>query len=130
MSIPPTLFDINPNSGVPIYRQLIDQVHALMGGARLREGDFLPIVRQVARVASVNPMTVYKAYSLLETEGTVQRVRGQGMRVMALSVDGTLRQRQKQLRELLKPALHRARQLGLNKRQTRAVIDRLIEELP
>jgi len=130
MPAPPTSFDINPNSGVPIYRQLIDQVHALVVGGRLREGDFLPSVRRVARAASINPMTVSKAYARLEAEGTVQRVRGQGMRVTAPSVDGSPRQRQMQLRELLKPVLHRARQLGLNERQTRAVIDRLLKELP
>ncbi len=129
MAVPPIPFDINPNSGVPIYRQLIDQVYALVAGGRLREGDFLPSVRRVARAASVNPMTVSKAYAQLEVEGTVRRVRGQGMRVATPSSGGTLRQRQKQLRELLKPALHRARQLGLNERQTRAVIDRLLEEL-
>ncbi len=129
MSGPSITFDINPNSGVPIYRQLIDQVHALVAGGRLQEGDYLPSVRHVARAASVNPMTVSKAYAQLEGEGTVERVRGQGMRVAAPAVNGTLKQRQTQFAELLKPVLNRARQLGLNEAQTRAIVDRLLEDL-
>ena len=74
MADSPTIFEINPNSGVPIYRQIVDQVLALVAGGLLREGDLLPSVRQVAQDAAVNPMTVSKAYSRLETEGVVRRV--------------------------------------------------------
>ena len=71
MPTPLIPFEIHPSSGVPIYRQLIDQVHALIAGGRLTEGDLLPSVRQVAAAAAVNPMTVSKAYSRLEAEGVV-----------------------------------------------------------
>ena len=69
MADDPTIFEINPTSGVPIYRQIVDQVLAMVAGGTLRQGDLLPSVRQVAQGASVNPMTVSKAYSRLETEG-------------------------------------------------------------
>src|SRR3954447_5029308 len=72
---------VAPTSGVPIYRQLADQVRARVLGGRLAVGAFLPSVRQVAEHLQVNPMTVSKAYSLLEREGVVELVRGQGMRV-------------------------------------------------
>src|ERR1700752_5137023 len=74
-------FQVNTSSGVPIYRQLMDQVRALVASGRLAEGDLLPPVRQVAQHLQVNQMTVSKAYSLLEREGVVERMRGQGMRV-------------------------------------------------
>jgi GntR family transcriptional regulator len=86
----PVIFEISPASGVPIYRQIVEQVLALKAGGLLREGDLLPSVRQVARDAAVNPMTVSKAYSRLEAEGVVRRVRGQGMQILAPSTNGTL----------------------------------------
>src|SRR3990172_1395374 len=121
-------FEVNPTSGVPIYRQIIDQVHALVAGGALHDGDLLPSVRQVAREASVNPMTVSKAYSRLESEGIVRRVRGQGMEILPPSQNGTLDQRKSQFRDVIGPALHRARQLGLNQKQIRDVIASLLQD--
>jgi GntR family transcriptional regulator len=121
-------FEINPTSGLPIYRQIVDQVLAMAAGGRLREGDLLPSVRQVAREAAVNPMTVSKAYSRLEAEGVVRRVRGQGMEMLAPLANGTLEQRKQQFRETIEPALHRARQLGLNQKQIHDVIASLIQD--
>jgi GntR family transcriptional regulator len=128
MDATPVVFEISPTSGVPIYRQIVEQVLALLAGGQLKEGDLLPSVRQVARDAAVNPMTVSKAYSRLETEGVVRRVRGQGMQVLAPSANGTLEQRKQQFRMLVEPALHRARQLGLNRSQVREVISTLLQD--
>ena len=128
MAAAPLIFEINPAFGVPIYRQIVDQVHALIAGGALREGDLLPSVRQVALAAAVNPMTVSKAYSRLETEGVVRRARGLGMQVLAPSQNGSLDERKQQFRETIEPALHRARQLGLNAEQVREVISSLIQD--
>jgi GntR family transcriptional regulator len=121
-------FEINPNSGVPIYRQIVDQVHALVAGGTLAAGDHLPSVRQVAQDAAVNPMTVSKAYSRLETEGVVRRVRGQGMEVLPPSTNGSLDTRKDEFRAVIEPALHRGRQLGLNRTQMREVITSLLQD--
>lgn len=128
MSDQPIPFEIHPSSGVPIYRQLVDQVYALLAGGRLAEGQLLPSVRRVARAASVNPMTVSKAYSLLESQGVVERVRGQGMRVAKIQV-GDAAARKEQFRRLLEPAFHRAQQLGLNEAETREVVEALMQEI-
>ena len=74
-------FSVEPTSGVPIYRQLVSQIAALAAGGQLMAGEFLPSVRLVAESLAVNPMTVSKAYSQLEADGVVERVRGTGMRV-------------------------------------------------
>jgi len=84
----PSAFRIFPSSGVPIYRQLMDQVRAQMAGGTVLPGEMLPSVRQVAEDLQVNPMTVSKAYSLLEREGLVELVRGQGMRVKQPATTG------------------------------------------
>jgi GntR family transcriptional regulator len=124
----PIIFELNPTSGVPIYRQIVDQVLAMVVGGTLRSGDLLPSVRQVARDAAVNPMTVSKAYSRLETEGVVRRVRGQGMEVLPPSQNGTLDERKDQFRATIEPAIHRARQLGLSHKQIREVISSLLQD--
>jgi GntR family transcriptional regulator len=128
MADSPVNFEINPTSGVPIYRQIVDQVHALVAGGLLREGDLLPSVRQVASDASVNPMTVSKAYSRLETECVVRRARGLGMQILPPSQNGSVDERKQQFRKTLEPVLHRARQLGLNKKQIREVISTLLQD--
>jgi GntR family transcriptional regulator len=121
-------FEINPNSGVPIYRQIVDQVLALVASGNLRAGELLPSVRQVARDAAVNPMTVSKAYSKLETEGVVRRIRGQGMEVLPPSQNGSLDERKQQFGATIEPALHRARLLGLTRAQIREVITSLLQD--
>jgi GntR family transcriptional regulator len=72
---------VDPASAVPIYRQLQDQIAGLVAGGRVPAGAFLPSVRQVAEALRCNPMTVSKAWSLLEQAEIVELVRGQGMRV-------------------------------------------------
>ena len=113
---------ITPSGGVPIYRQLVDQVAALAAGGQLQAGQLLPGVRQVAVDLGVNPMTVSKAYSLLESDGVVERVRGTGMRITDAAAGASLRHRQRQLREMIEPAIDRARQLGLTDEQVLATI--------
>lgn len=77
------MFTLNPTSGIPIYRQLMDQIRRMVAGGQLRPGDLLPSVRELAQTHAVNPMTISKAYSLLEAEGLLERQRGKGMTVAA-----------------------------------------------
>ena len=88
----------------------------------------LPSVREVARAAQVNPMTVSKAYSRLELENVVERVRGQGMRVLAPETSSLASERQQEFRTLAAPAIHRAIQLGLTEEQIRETLDQLLED--
>jgi GntR family transcriptional regulator len=81
MTIKPSQFEVHPSSGVPIYLQIIEQINAMIAGGNLGEGDMLPSVRQMATELGVNPMTISKAYSKLEAEEVVGRVRGKGAKV-------------------------------------------------
>ena len=126
------LFQVFPNSGLPIYRQIIDQVRRHVSAGRFEPGDFLPSVRQVALELEVNPMTVSKAYSLLERDGLVELVRGQGMRIAApgeANGKDTLKQRQEQLLPLARQLAAEAFQLSLSDSQVRALLDRALKEL-
>jgi GntR family transcriptional regulator len=73
------MFSLNPQSGIPIYRQIIEQIKRLIASGQLQSGDQLPSVRELALTHTVNPMTISKAYSLLEAEGLLDRQRGKGM---------------------------------------------------
>ncbi len=74
---------INPGASEPIYRQIVEQVRRMIASAQLPPGDLLPSVREVAGAHAINPMTVSRAYSLLESEGLLERLRGTGMAVAA-----------------------------------------------
>jgi GntR family transcriptional regulator len=127
---PLLLFSLSPTSGVPIYRQLMDQIAALIASRRLAPGEFLPSVRQVARDLAVNPMTVSKAYSLLERAGVLELVRGQGMRIKdAPASAGRLKQRQEELLPLLRQVAGTAYQLALSREQVLTLLNPLLEEL-
>lgn len=123
---PATLFRVQPSSGVPIYRQLFDQVLAMRASGRLAAGVFLPSVRQVAEDLAVNPMTVSKAWSLLERDGVVELVRGQGMRVAAPRAMANQAQRLAELRPLLEQVVANAHQLSLPRRAVLELLDHLL----
>jgi GntR family transcriptional regulator len=75
------VFILNPQSGTPIYRQLIDQVRRMVASGQLAVGTALPSVRELAVEHAINPMTISKAYSLLENEGVLERQRGKPMTI-------------------------------------------------
>lgn len=121
-------FSVHPSSGVPIYRQVMDQVCALIAGGRLAPGEMLPSVRQVAAELQVNMMTISKAYARLEAEGVIERVRGTGMRVKSPSARGSLADRRQELRPLVEQVAVRARQLQLSDDQVLGVVKSVLEE--
>ena len=123
------LFHIKPSSGIPIYKQIIDQINRLVVSGYLKPGDGLPSVRQVAHYFEVNPMTISKAYSLLEATGVLERIRGKGM-IIASNQKG--RQSIETRIELLKPALievvTQAKQLALPKETVVKEFTKLLED--
>jgi DNA-binding transcriptional regulator YhcF (GntR family) len=71
-------FRLDPKSGVPVYRQLIDRVQAALASGALGSGDQLPTVRQVAVDLAINPNTVLRAYRELEIRGVLDTQQGTG----------------------------------------------------
>lgn len=126
---PTPRFALSPTSGVPLFRQLMDAVRGEIAAGRAPVGTLLPSVRTVARDLEVNPMTVSKAYSQLEAEGTLERVRGQGMRVAAVRPTGNLAERQRQLVPAAREFVTRAYQLGLDPEQAIEVVEPLLREM-
>ena len=116
------LFRITPSSGVPIYRQIIEQVRALVASGRWGEETMLPSIREMATELEINMMTVSKAYARLEAEGVVERVRGTGMRIKTSLSAGKVAERKGQLQPLTVQFITRGRQLGLTDEQILTVV--------
>lgn len=123
------MFTLHPASGVPIYRQLVEQIRRLIAGGQLPPGAELPSVRELALTHAVNPMTISKAYSLLEAEGLLQRNRGRPMTVTAgRKVQASHAQRLKQLEPQAAQLVTAARQLELSAKDLVALIERKWEQ--
>ena len=111
-------FQINPSSGEPIYKQLIEQINRLILSGFLKAGDGLPSVRQAASSLEVNPMTISKAYSLLESNGLLERRRGRGMVVAENHTKPqTIAKRLEKISPILEEAAAQARQLNIPKNE-------------
>jgi GntR family transcriptional regulator len=123
------MFTLNPQSGIPIYRQLAEQVRRMAAGGQLKEGDELPSVRELALEHAVNPMTISKAYSLLEVEGLLVRQRGKPMQIaqqkkQQYSEQARLQHLQPQLEQLVLAA----RQLEITDKQLLDSLRQLLVE--
>jgi len=79
------IFQIDTHGGVPIYRQIMDQLRRQILIGQLAEGEQIEQVRKLAARLKVNPMTISKAYAFLEQEGLLERRRGVGLFVASVA---------------------------------------------
>lgn len=94
-------FRLDTKSGVPVYRQLIDQVLVAVAAGQLSAGDQLPTVRQLAVDLSINPNTVVRAYKELEIRGMLETQQGTGTFITSKKIKQDEAQRQKRLTQLV-----------------------------
>ncbi len=134
MAPPPPAFRVSPSSSVPIHRQLMDQVVAAIAAGRLKPGELVPSVRELARSLEVNPTTISKAFVRLEEDGLLERRPGIGMAVAvgvrAAQASAPLAERRAEVRPLVVEAVLRARQVGLTDKQIQALLDTALSENP
>ncbi|HTT05130.1 MAG TPA: GntR family transcriptional regulator [Steroidobacteraceae bacterium] len=114
---------IRPSAPEPIYRQIMQQLRRLIVSHQVGAGEPLPSVREVAARHAINPMTVSRAYGLLESEGLLERQRGRGMVVASSRRRAPTEERlMRQLDPTLAGVAREARELGL---APRLVLERL-----
>ena len=101
-------FRLDAHSGVPVYRQIIDQVTGGMASGLLAPGDQLPTVRQVAVDLAINPNTVVRAYRELEIRGVLETQQGTGTFISEKKVKRDEVERQRQLNQLVSEFVGRA----------------------
>jgi GntR family transcriptional regulator len=110
-------FIISPSSGIPIYKQLFSQIERMIINGYFTEGDNLPSVRQVAIDLDINPMTVSKAYGLLEERGYLTRLRGKGMIVAKRDSEVSAQEKINRLSTLIKSLVAEADIAGVSHQQ-------------
>ena len=121
---------VDPHSGVPVYRQLMDQIKFHIASGLLKAGDELPSTRALSSELGVNPMTVSKAYGFLEREQVVERRPGRPLVVRSLAGDQIRDRKLAQLRESLVPTVTVVRQLGIDRDEASRIFSELIDEEP
>jgi len=122
------LIVVDPSSGVPVFRQVMDQVRFHIASGLLQLGDELPATRSLSAELGVNPMTVSKAYNLLERDGVLERRPGRPLVVRALDPEELEVEKIDRLRASLTDAVRAALQLGLENDEALRVFGELLEE--
>ncbi len=109
-------FDIRLDeySGVPVYRQIIDQIRGGVASGALLTGDQLPTVRQLAVDLSINPNTVVRAYRELELSGLLDSSQGMGTFIRTQEIEGSQQERARQLSQIVTDAVARAGAAGFS----------------
>ena len=115
------LFSITTGSPEPIYRQLVGQVHRRVAAGQWPAGTEMPSVRELALALALNPMTVSKAFSILESEGVLVRRRGLSMVVADTAPHAPGDAATTLLQPTLMRAVAEAKQAGLHQTQALAL---------
>ena len=110
-------FRLDAHSGVPVYRQLIDQVQAAVASGALAVGVQLPTVRQVAVDLAINPNTVLRAYREMEIRGLLDTEQGTGTFVADRRIEYSKDERDRKLRQLVGEFISRAGAAGFTLKQ-------------
>lgn len=122
--MPANLFRLDSASGVPFYRQIIDQVLLAVGDGRLRPGSQLPTVRALAVELAVNLNTVAKAYREMEIRGIVETQQGTGTFIGTRPVEQRSKERKKALHDLIDRYIAQATSNGFS---IADLVDALVE---
>jgi|ERR1041384_6347384 len=117
-------FQLDLNSGVPAYRQIIDQVTGGLAAGTLSSGEQLPTVRQVAVDLSINPNTVMRAYRELEIRGIIESLQGTGTFISHQDGKPDEAERRRRLSQLVGEFLARAGAAGFTVQE---LVDQLRE---
>jgi len=117
------VWKVDPQSSEPLFQQIVNRVKQAVAVGRLKPGDRLPSVRELAKELVINPNTIARAFRELEGEGVTLSRRGSGTFVAERKVVLKAEERRRRLREALEAALRDAVNLGLDEQEVRKVFD-------
>lgn len=106
--------EISLQDGVPIYRQIVNQVKYLIASGQLGPGEELPAIRVLAEQVLVTPNTIVKAYDALEAEGLIVKRQGAGTFVAELTSRLTRKEQKRILAQRADSLLAEAKQLNFS----------------
>ncbi|MBV8726387.1 MAG: GntR family transcriptional regulator [Candidatus Eremiobacteraeota bacterium] len=124
----PSVFTVDPRSGVPIYLQLIEQVKRSVAVGALEPGEQLPTVKQLALDLTINPNTVARAYRELERDAVIETSPGRGSFVRSDGAQGVAtKTRDDVASDALNEAVREAKSLGLSRSAVTTLLERTLE---
>jgi GntR family transcriptional regulator len=123
----PTIFTVDPRSGVPLYLQLTEQIKRAIALGTLAPGEQLPTVKALALELTVNPNTVARVYRELERDGVIDTSPGRGSFVSAGQSGAEARRAVADVaRAAFEGAVREAKSLGLSREETHELMTRTI----
>lgn len=125
----PLHFQLDPHSGLPVYRQLMDQLRNYVASGVLAGGAQLPSIRELAKTLVVNPSTVVKAYGELEHLGVIESRHGRGAFVAERVPKWPPAQRRERLRALAGQLAVEASQMGAGEAEILDAVQQAIGRL-
>ncbi len=114
------------NSGIPIYQQISEQLKADILAGKLKEGDYLPSIRALAKDLKISVITTMKAYEQLEAEGLVTAVQGKGFYVNAQNSEMLREQHLRRVEDALLEAIGAAKIAGMTDAELQETLQTLL----
>ena len=118
---------ITANSGEPIYRQITEQFRDQILNGKLKEGDYLPSIRGLAKDLKISVITTMKAYEELSDEGLVTAVQGKGYVVNAQDTEMLREQQRRIVEDNLLAAISASRTAGMTSEELKIMLETLLE---
>src|SRR5580700_11390484 len=121
-------FRLDLHSGVPVYRQIIDQILGGIASGKLAMGDQIPTVRQVAVDLAINPNTVVRAYREMEIRGVLETQQGTGTFIAHKKIEPNEVERSRRLTQLVTEFVARAGSAGFSVEELMEQLNELLAE--
>lgn len=120
--------EVDFESGVPIYMQLVDRIKQMVAHGQLQPGQQLPTMRQLAADLRINYNTVGRAYLILDQEGVISTQQGRGTYVTSRLDDRQVQKlRLDKLRSMFGQTVHEARVLGYNRQEIEGIVQEQLD---
>lgn len=114
------------NSGVPIYQQIAEQMKTDILAGKMKQGEYLPSIRSLAKELKISVITTMKAYELLEAEGLVTAAQGKGFYVNAQDSEMLREQHLRKVEDALQEAIGAAKIAGMSEEELQEMLHALL----
>ena len=114
------------NSGVPIYQQIAEQMKTDILSGKMKQGEYLPSIRSLAKELKISVITTMKAYELLEAEGLVTAAQGKGFYVNAQDSEMLREQHLRKVEDALQDAIVAAKIAGMSDAELKETLAALL----